>query len=321
MICKKIPLWEGRRDVNLYTFLAEEDPMLPGEQEKLPAIIICPGGAYMYCAMSGEGDPIAMHFASAGYQAFVLHYTVGTACGNNDSRYPAQIYDLAKAFLTIRENAAKWNVDAERIALCGFSAGAHLCATFATRWHEDFIANKFGVDSECFRPTGAILGYPLIDYEYQQEYNNSQPPNPMLLGSNEAFFGTENPDRELLREVSPYLHVTENTPPIFMMHASNDSMVPVMHSITMANALREHNIPFELHIFARGEHGFGTGRDLRFSIYRADHHKACGAWLPMAQKWLLQLFAPETAEKDISSKDFLESGSEGEPMPLPSFFR
>ncbi len=313
MIAERINLWEGREDVVLNTFLAEIDPMLPGEKEKLPAVLICPGGAYMFCAMGSEGDPIAMSFAMAGYQTFVLQYTVGTACGNNDAKYPAQLFDLGKAMLTIREHADEWYVDPDRICIAGFSAGAHLCGMMATSWHEALLADKFGVDASCFKPLAAILGYGLLDYVLQEEYNATQPPNPILQAANVVFFGTPSPSQAQLEALSPCRKVSAHTPPIFMMHAANDSLVPVEHSIRMAQALTAEKIPYELHIFQNGEHGFGTGAPMGASVYRADKHRACGAWMDMAKTWLLHLSAPDTQEKDISSAAFFEQDGAAPP--------
>lgn len=316
MISQRIELWPNRHDVALYTFLAEIDPMLPGPKEKLPAVLICPGGAYMFCSMSGEGDATAMAFASAGYQTFVLEYTVGTACGEHSARYPAQLLDYGKAVMVIREHAEEWHVDPERICVAGFSAGAHLCGTVATRWHEPLLSETFGVPAACFRPMAAILGYGLMDYVYQEEYNATQPPNPILTAGNVAFFGCPAPAREQLEAVSPYLHVSEHTPPVFMMHAASDTMVPALHSLKMAQALAAHSIPYELHIFQNGEHGFATGAPMGVSVYRKDKYKACGAWVELAKTWLLHWAAPETAEHDVSSVSFFEG--DGTPPP---FFR
>lgn len=311
MITKRIPLWEGRDDVALYTLLAEVDPMLPGPKEMLPAMIVCPGGAYMFCSMEQEGDAVAMNFASAGYQTFILQYTVGSSCGEHSARYPAQLLDFGKAILTIREHAEQWYVDVDRISIAGFSAGAHLCATLATRWHEPLLSEYFGVEPSCFKPMAAVLGYGLFDYAYQEEYTATQPPNGMLLAGNQAFFGTEKPDAKQLEEVSPCLHVSEHTPPMFMVHAANDSLVPAVHSVRMVQALMEHNIPYELHIFQNGEHGFATGAPMIGGAYRADKHKACGAWLDLAKVWLLHLAAPETQEHDISATELFEGGDAG----------
>lgn len=314
MLIKRIPLWEGRDDVALHAFLTEVDPMMPGPREKLPAMIICPGGAYLFCSMSGEGDCTALEFASAGYQTFILQYTVGSTCGTNSSTYPAQLLDYGRAVMLIREHADEWLVDPDRICIAGFSAGAHLCGTIATKWHEPLLSSHFGVEASAFKPLAVILGYGLSDYVYQEEYNAAQPPNPMLTAGNVAFFGTPVPSREQLEEQSTCLHVTEHTPPVFMMHAASDTMVPALHSLKFAQALATHKIPYELHIFQNGEHGFATGIPLGSSAYRKDRYKACSAWVPLAQTWLLHWVAPETAEHDISAASFFEA--DGAPPPF-----
>ena len=132
---EKIYLWEDRKDVYLDLFVTNLDPMFPAVEKKLPAIIVCPGGTYIHWSAKNEGDGVAMQFAAVGYQVFVLKYTCGMDCGENSSQYPAQLLDMGKAILTIREHATEWFVDENRIAVMGFSAGAHLCATLATQWN------------------------------------------------------------------------------------------------------------------------------------------------------------------------------------------
>lgn len=315
MITKRIPLWEGREDVALYTMLKEcsPNPMVPVAPEVLPAVVVCPGGAYMFCSMENEGDAVALSFAGAGYQTFILQYTVGTTCGENSAKHPAQLLDLGKALLTIRENAAQWHVDPQRIALVGFSAGANLCANMATSWHTPLLADHFGVDAACFKPMAVMLGYPLTDYAYQESYNATLPPNPLLLAGNNAIFGTPTPNQEQLDELSPYLHVSEKTPPIFMVHAANDSLVPAVHSLRMALALAEHNIPYELHVFQNGEHGFATGVPSGVGAYRVDKHQACSAWVDLAKVWLMRWAAPETQEHDFCIADAMRNGGDTPP--------
>lgn len=297
MILKQIPLWEGREDVVLHTYLrhCNPNPLFPAEQEMLPAVVICPGGAYLFCSTENEGDDVAMEFSAAGYQVFVLQYTVGTACGAYDSRHPAQLLDLCKAILTIRDHAVEWHVDTERIALIGFSAGANLCGNMATQWHTPLLSEYFGVPSHYFRPMAVVLGYPVADFSLQMEHNAAMPPNPMLMMGDEAFFGTRRPTQEQLDAVSPCRHVSENTPPIFLFHAANDSMVPVRQTLKMAAALAEHSIPFEVHIFEKGEHGFGAGNPYTVGPYRMDKRFSCHAWTQLAANWLLHQASPETA--------------------------
>ena len=155
MIKERIPLWEGRDDVFLHTLLREyiPNPMTPEWKEDMPAVLICPGGAYMFCSVDLEGDTTALAFIQGGYQTFMLEYSFGSK--RSDCAHPAQLLDLARAILIIRENARAWHVDPERIALAGFSAGGNLAANMATMWHIVFpqafkavlpaLANEFVV--------------------------------------------------------------------------------------------------------------------------------------------------------------------------------
>lgn len=281
--------------VTLTTCIHEPDPMLPVAAPPRPAILICPGGGYfMLSAM--EGDPIAMEFAGAGYNTFVLRYSVSSTAPEGQTRYPAQLEELAASMALIRQNAARWQTDPEHIAIMGFSAGAHLCATLAVHWHEPWLAEKLGTSPEQLRPMAAVLGYPVVSFAFQKEYSKTHP-NPVLEECDAALLGRK-PSQELLDQVSAERCVTEHTPPIFAVHAADDGMVPVEHSLLLGRAMAEAGRPFELHIFQQGDHGFGQGgpMDRPWELNRA---RAAAAWLPLAKTWLLKQYVPETWEEKL----------------------
>ena len=131
MLVKTIELYYNRANVTLTTYVLDDSPeMLNGR--KRPAILICPGGAYLGCS-DREAEPIALRFASMGYHAFVLRYSTylnrflddidPAVPVNPDSVHPAPMRDIGKAMLIIRENADDWLLDTDKIVLCGFSAG------------------------------------------------------------------------------------------------------------------------------------------------------------------------------------------------------
>lgn len=304
MNIQTIRLWEEREDVTLTTFLHMRDQFIP-DPEKKPAVIICPGGAYAECPRHGnEGDPVAMSFAADGYQAFVLEYSVSSKAPMEKTLFPAQILDLAKAVLAIREHAEEWLVDTDKISIVGFSAGAHLCGMYATSWHTSLLTNYFKMDPEVFRPLCAILIYGLFDYEYQNQYTKDHP-NPMLpLDINVPVFGEQDPSSEMLRKYSPLYLLSEKTPPVFMAAATDDGMVPAMHSIRMAEKMQEMKLPYELHMFRYGDHGFSLGRNL-FTPYRQDMVHACANWVPLAKTFLLHMAAPETTECEKNPFSFM----------------
>ena len=106
---------------------------------KRPAILVLPGGAYRNCS-DREADPVALAYLKAGYQAFVLRYSL-----NEQADWPNPLEDYEQAMSLIRENKDQWNLYEDKIAVIGFSAGGHLASAAATMSKN--------------RPNAAILGY------------------------------------------------------------------------------------------------------------------------------------------------------------------
>ena len=310
MVMETLTLWPDRSDVTLTAFVTPPDPGWPFPAFPRPAVVVCPGGAYLDLS-AGEASPIALALAARGYQVFVLNYSVASRAPHPEQvRYPAQLADLAKAVATLRERAGEWNLDGEKISIMGFSAGGHLCASYAVHWKEPWLAEQVGISSERLRPSAVVLGYPITDYVLQDSFTGAPPA--MMLGSNRALFGTKRPAREELERLSPVLHVNRHTPPVFLVHAADDGMVPVGHSLRMAAALSEAGIPFEMHIFQQGDHGFADGHPMD-RPWEAHRNRACTAWLDLVHTWLLKQFAPETMEAPLpSAEEFFRAKMESQ---------
>lgn len=310
MIHRKIQLWDKRDDVTLTTYVLDDSQeMLKGK--KRPAVIVCPGGAYLSCS-DREGEPIAMRFAAMGYHAFVLRYSVysenkgGMLFGgveNPEAKphivHPAPMRDIAKAMLEIRENADEWLVDMDKVAICGFSAGAHNCAMYSVYWDKPIMSEPFGVDNALLKPAACILAYPLIDYTYMKSLFTQMEGLAKGLYNmcNLAFTGTMQPDDDKFAEISPNLHVGKNTPPMFIWATAGDHLVPVQHSTMMATALATAGVPFELHVFEEGEHGLALA-DQATSQSTAQINADAAKWMPLCDAWLkkrLALDLPENA--------------------------
>ena len=225
---------------------------------KHPAIIVCPGGGYSGLSKR-EDEPIGLQYLAANYATFILKYSVA-----EDAGFPRCLFEALTAIKTVREHAEEWEIDPDKIAMVGFSAGGHLTATVGAYWNSDFAEKALG-DSELFKPNALILSYPVIS---SGQWAHS--------GSIETLVGKDASD-ELLQKVSIEKHVTEAYPPTFIWHTATDGLVPVQNSILIANALADHSIPFELHVYPRGPHGLALSdeRTAKWENGRIKHPEYC----------------------------------------------
>lgn len=307
MLSKVIRLYEGREDVTLTTYVIDDShEMLNGAMR--PAVLICPGGAYLGLS-DREAEPVALKFAAMGYHAFVLRYSVyfrgvpGVLKPGEKHEevrehcvHPNPMRDIGKSFVIIRENARQWKVDLDKIALCGFSAGAHNCALYSVYWNKPVIYDFFKQKPEAFKPAAAILGYTLSDYFIMKERlpEEGLPPEMSSL-ANLALMGTFSPEEAMLRELSPALHVTADTPPMFLWATVADELVPIENTLAMAKALAGEDIPFEAHIFEEGKHGLSAADQTSSgAMWQIDENAA--KWVSLAESWLKKRFALKIPE-------------------------
>ncbi|MEO6330919.1 MAG: alpha/beta hydrolase [Ginsengibacter sp.] len=206
------------------------------------AIIICPGGGYRVNASVHEGSDVAKKFTEMGVTAFVLKYRIpNEATMINKEIGPLQ--DAQQAIKTVRLGAAKWDLNPDRIGIMGFSAGGHLASTAGTHFNKSVIENKEGIS---LRPDFMILIYPVISFQDSVGH----------IGSRDQLIG-EHPAKDKINFYSNELQVTDNTPPAFLVHASDDDVVNARNSTLFYQQLLKHKVPAELHIYQRGGHGFG----------------------------------------------------------------
>ena len=305
MITKTWMLYQDRQDVTLTTYIIDEAGEMAAQGER-PAILICPGGGYFSCS-DREAEPVAMQFAAMGYHTFVLRYsTYGE--GKNEfpdlsrqiepkehTQHPAPVREIGMAMLLIREHAKEWMVDMKRIAVCGFSAGAHNTAMYGVYWDKPLITDFLKTDKEMIRPAALILGYTLSDYLFMKSVSKNPMDKAFFDNSNIAFLGTADPGEEELLAVSPARLVTEHTPPAFLWATSADELVPVQHSICMANALANHKVPFEMHIFEEGPHGLSVATQTS-GMSKNQMNKDAAKWVGLAAAWLEKRFALDIPE-------------------------
>jgi acetyl esterase/lipase len=228
-------MFSGVTNPTLEIFLPEKD------KSTRAAVVICPGGGYAVVVYQGEGVKTAEEFAKNGVAAFVLKYRLPNDSTMVDKKI-GPLQDAQQAIKVVRENSSKWGIDINRIGIMGFSAGGHLASTEATHFDKAFIENSNNTN---LRPDFQILIYPVISMLDSFTHPGSRT---NLLG--------ENPAKDLIDEFSNELQVNENTPSAYITHTGDDKVVDVDNSIVYYEQLRHHNVPAELHIYPKGNHGF-----------------------------------------------------------------
>lgn len=193
--------------------------LAPKETANGAAVLVLPGGGYARLSDVKEGSDIAKWLNTLGISAFVLKYRLGPRYNQ-----PTPLLDTARAMRTLRSRAKEWGVDANRIAILGFSAGGHLASTLGTRFDTGKADSKDEIELMSSRPDAMILLYPVIT---MGEFTHA--------GSKKNLLG-DNPPPELIKLYSNELQVTKDTPPTFLMHTMTDAGVPVENSMSFAAA-------------------------------------------------------------------------------------
>ena len=247
-----------------------EEPDRPSVRIHLPpkdksngaAVVICPGGGYGIIAMDHEGSQVANWFNTQGITALVLRYRLSPKY-----RHPMPLNDVQRAIRYARANSEKLGISPHRIGVMGFSAGGHLASTAATHFDAGQKEAADPVDRVSCRPDFAILGYPVISLDADFAHKGS---GRNLLG--------ENPDPQLLENLSNDKQVTSQTPPTFLFHTGDDTGVPAENSVAFFMALRKSKVPSELHIYQQGPHGVGL----------APGDPALSSWKQRLLDWMRQ---------------------------------
>ncbi len=220
-------------------FLPNITAYLHDDEEMRPAIIIVPGGGYAMVSPT-EGEIVAKKFYEAGYQAFVLTYTTNMFRIAPLKKQPLQ--DISRAVRYLRKHAKELHIEENKVACCGFSAGAHLTGSLAVHYRDDSLKNDPWQELSN-RPDAVILSYPVItsgEKAHRESFD-------LLLGNKAS--------GEELLWASLEKQVTADTPPAFLWQTLTDELVPVENSICFAKACRSMGVSCELHLFMEGKHG------------------------------------------------------------------
>ena len=224
------------------------------------AVIIIPGGGYFITASGHEGADIAKSFNDVGVTAIVVKYRIPSE-RTMINKEIGPLQDAQQAILITRQNAEKWNIDPTKIGIMGFSAGGHLASTAGTHFLESYIPNPLQTN---LRPDFMILGYPVISFQDSIGH----------IGSRDNLIG-RNPTKEKKDFYSNEMQITANTAPAFLFHASDDNVVKVANSVLFYQALVDHHIKAELHLYQNGGHGFGLNNKTTKDLWM----ESCRNWM------------------------------------------
>jgi acetyl esterase/lipase len=210
------------------------------------AVVIAPGGGYNILAWDLEGEEVAAWLNSIGVTGIVLKYRVPRRPGDPKDGGPiGALQDAQRALSLVRSKADDWKIDSKRIGMLGFSAGGHLTAALATNYEKRVYEPIDSIDKVSCRPDFAVLIYP---------------------------GGVLEKGKDTLRSD---IRVTDQTPPMFFAHASNDPVSPE-NSVALYLALKQAKVPAEMHLYASGGHGFG--------LRKSD--QPCSTWPERCADWM-----------------------------------
>ncbi|MEO8425983.1 MAG: alpha/beta hydrolase [Verrucomicrobiota bacterium] len=226
----------------------------PTDKNTGAAMLVCPGGGYWNLAWDLEGEEVAAWLNTVGVTGVVLKYRVPRRPGQPEPLpAPGPLLDAQRAISLVRSRAAQWGINTNRIGIVGFSAGGHLALATATRFDQRAYEPIDEIDQMTCRPDFAIAVYP--------GYLIEQHPAGVEI------------NKDVL---APYIRIPKETPPIFLVHASDDTMAGAENSVVMYLALKRASVAAELHVYAQGEHGFGVRKN----------GLPCSTWTDRCVAWL-----------------------------------
>lgn len=260
----------GSNMATLEGYILDTDLAL-GQYTKRPAIVVCPGGGYVYCSKA-EGEPVALGFAARGFHTFVLRYSTGPEAADFQP-----LKEISWVIGYIRENAEQWGIDPEKIISCGFSAGGHL-------------ALSSGILAEN-KPNAMILGYPAAS---APNFPGADFMLKLLTGKQTVT------DEDAVRfDLVP--QITKDAPPVFLVATAQD-LLTGLGALPIAQRYCQLGIPYEIHVFGHGPHGYSVANETSCDGSCRYLNPAFAQWQGLCVEWIHKIFGPLTYEDKDNSK-------------------
>ena len=217
----------GKRLIRLGNVSEPSLTVYPAPKDKAHggAVLVCPGGGYHILALDLEGTEVCERLNEMGFTAILLKYRVPRRQGVE--KHTAPLQDAQRAMGIIRQHASEWNIDQKRIGVLGFSAGGHLAAALSTGPEDRTYPKVDDADSLSARPSFTVLIYP----GYLVEEKDTT-------------------------KIASELVINKDTPQAFIAMSADDP-VKVENALVYGSELQKAKVPFELHIYPTGGHGYG----------------------------------------------------------------
>lgn len=241
---------EGKAQINIWKGTSvhhrvELTPYLVKDDEKAPAVIVCPGGSYFWHDMVNEGSKVAQWLKANGISAFVLRYRTAYVPAFithyrllfRGNRYPDAINDLRQSLRLIKKHANEYRIDTTKIGVMGFSAGGHL------------VMSSVELLPQSEWPAFVVPIYPVVSFVDPCVHKRSRRG---LLGDSREH------NKRLRDSLSLERHVPKNCPPVFLINCKDDPIVNHRNAELLDSALTVNNVPHKFIQYKTGGHGFGA---------------------------------------------------------------
>lgn len=241
-----------------------------GQDTARPAIVICPGGGYLYCSPR-EAEPVALSYAARGFHSFILRYSTGW-----DAAGFSPLQEVSWVIGLLRKHAEEWHIQPDQIVTCGFSAGGHLALAAGL-----LAENK---------PNAMILNYPAV----------TVPNLPGMDFMLKILTGKEQVTDEDAAQLTLTNHVTKDAPPVFLAATAEDLLTPY-GALAVANLYSQLGLGYELHVFQHGPHGYSLANETTADGSAQVLNTSYAQWQGLSVDWLHRIFGePVFTDKSTS---------------------